>query len=211
MKYMLMGQLLILSSRAFGGDKPASCELESKNIVSRSPSGVAQVSNLGNISVTCSVAARTLPTRLGEGRYGLKAATSAYKILSDGSKKFVPSEAQVSGGGFGTKAGLVGINPELEWVVFDVHIPLGAAQRDAEARRYLAKMEKLMPGQIPEKHRLQALERIREFVYQHRAGHFQVKCRVLDGHHVRGVGLVELEVLFKGRFSDVGMPGFPPV
>ncbi len=36
MKYLLMAQLLLLSSLAFGGDKPAACELESKNIVSRS-------------------------------------------------------------------------------------------------------------------------------------------------------------------------------
>jgi hypothetical protein len=28
---------------------------------------------------------------------------------------------------------------------------------------------------------------------------------------VMGVGVVELEVLFKGRFSDVGLPGSPPV
>jgi hypothetical protein len=28
---------------------------------------------------------------------------------------------------------------------------------------------------------------------------------------VMGVGIVELEVLFKGRFSDVGLPGSPPV
>lgn len=26
-----------------------------------------------------------------------------------------------------------------------------------------------------------------------------------------GVGVIEIEVLFKGRFSDVGLPGAPPV
>jgi len=26
-----------------------------------------------------------------------------------------------------------------------------------------------------------------------------------------GVGVIEIEVLFKGRFSDVGLPGVPPV
>jgi hypothetical protein len=211
MKYMLMAQLLVLSSLAFGGDRPASCELESKNIVSRSSSGLAQVSNLGDIRITCSVAARAFPTKPGEGRYGLRAATTTYKISSDGSRRFVPSEVQESGGGFGTNPGLVGTNPELEWVVFDVHIPLKPAERDAEARRYLAKVEKLMPGQIPEAARQQAVERTREFVYQHRVGHFRVECRILDGDRVMGVGVVELEVLFKGRFSDVGLPGSPPV
>jgi hypothetical protein len=47
MKWMLMAQLLALSSLAFGGDKPASCELASKNIVSRSSSGFAQGQQLG--------------------------------------------------------------------------------------------------------------------------------------------------------------------
>jgi hypothetical protein len=55
-----------------------------------------------------------------------------------------------------------------------------------------------------------ALENFREVVYQHRVGHFLVECRVLDKDQVMGVGVVELEVLFKGRFSDVGLPAAPP-
>jgi hypothetical protein len=35
--------------------------------------------------------------------------------------------------------------------------------------------------------------------------------RILDGHRVIGVDIVELEVLFKGRFSDFGSPASPPV
>jgi hypothetical protein len=69
----------------------------------------------------------------------------------------------------------------------------------------------MAPRQIPEEARQRALERAREFVYQHRLGHFQVECRILDGDRVIGVGVVELEVLFKGRFSDIGLPGSPPV
>jgi hypothetical protein len=65
--------------------------------------------------------------------------------------------------------------------------------------------------QIPEEARQRALEQTRELVYQHRLGHFQVECRILDGDRVIGVGIVELEVLFKGRFSDVGLPASPPV
>jgi hypothetical protein len=48
-------------------------------------------------------------------------------------------------------------------------------------------------------------------VYQHRVGHFQVECRVLDGSRVIGRDVVELEVLFKGRFSEFGLPASPPV
>ena len=35
-----------------------------------------------------------------------------------------------------------------------------------------------------------------------------MECHILDGDRVMGVGFVEVEVLFKGRFSDVGLPGF---
>ena len=64
--------------------------------------------------------------------------------------------------------------------------------------------------QITEEVHQRKLERVRELVYQHRVGHFQVECHILDGDHVIGVGVVEFEVLFKGRFSDVGLPGAPP-
>ena len=36
-------------------------------------------------------------------------------------------------------------------------------------------------------------------------------CAVLDGDRTIGVGVIEMEVQFKGRFSDVGLPGAPPV
>jgi hypothetical protein len=65
--------------------------------------------------------------------------------------------------------------------------------------------------QIPEGAHQRALERMREFVYQNRLGHFYLECRILDDDRVMGVGVVELEVLFKGRFSDIGVPGSPPV
>jgi len=205
-----MAQLLLLSSVtvAFGDDKPASCELASKSIVSRSSSGLAQVSNLGTIEITCGVPARPFPTKPGEGRNGLTAVTTAYQIFSDSSKELVPSEVKEFGGGFGP-------DPEPEWVNFYVHIQLNDAERDEEARRYVDKLFKSMTPeqlkQIPEGAHQRALERTREFVYQNRLGHFQVECRILDGDRVMGVGVVELEVLFKGRFSDVGLPGSPPV
>jgi hypothetical protein len=206
---MLMAQLLLLSSVAFGGDKPALCELASKSIVSRSSAGLAQVSNLGNIQVTCRVPARPFPTEPGgAGRFGLRVATTAYKISPNGSRNLVPSEGHPTGGG----GGGFGPDPEPEEVYFYVHIPLESAERDAEVRRYLAKIEKSMaPEQLTEEAHHQALERLAELVYQDRVGHFQVECRILDGDRVVGVGVVELEVLFKGRFSDVGLPASPPV
>jgi|HubBroStandDraft_6_1064221.scaffolds.fasta_scaffold292727_2 hypothetical protein len=208
MRYALVAQFLLLSSVALGGDKPASCELDSKSLVSRSSSGLAQVSNLGIIEITCRVPARPFPTEPGgPGRFGLKVATAAYQISPDGSKKLVPSEGHPTGGG----GGGFGPDPAPEEVYFYVHIPLEPAERDDEARRFLAIIEKsVAPGQITEEAHQRMLERAREFVYQHRVGHFQVECRVLDGDRVMGIGVVELEVLFKGRFSDFGQPASPP-
>ena len=208
MRNLPIAQLLLLSSLAFGGDKPAPCELASKSIVSRSSSGLPQVSNLGDIQITCRVPPRPFPTKPGEIRYDLRAATTAYKISPNGHKKSVPSEVHQFGGG----GGGFGPDPELEWVDFYVHIPLEPAERDAEVRRFLAKLEESMPlGSMTEEAQQRALERGREFVYQHRVGHFQVECRILDGDRVMGIGVVELEVLFKGRFSDFGLPAQPPV
>ena len=139
----------------------------------------------------------------------VKVATVASQISADGSKKPVPSEASPTGHGLGG-------DPEMEWVIFYVHIPLEPTERDDEARKYLAKMlaerEKAWPSlQLTDEDRQRALERLREFVYQHRVGHFQIECRILDGDQLMGVGVIELEVLFKGRFSELGLPGSPPV
>jgi hypothetical protein len=66
-------------------------------------------------------------------------------------------------------------------------------------------------AQFTEDAQKKALEKVRRLVYQHRVGHFQVDCRVLDGSRVMGSDIVEIEVVFKGRFSDLGWPGQPPV
>ena len=194
---------MLLSSVAFAGDKLVSCELGGKSVVSHSSSGLAQVSNLGLIQIECHVPARPFPTKPGEAGYLLKVATVAYQISPDGSKKLVPSEVNQTGGGYDT---------ETESVFFDAHIPLETTERDDEARRFVARIEKSMaPEQITEESHQQMLKRVREFVDPHRVGHFQLECRVLDGDRIIGVGVVELEVLFKGRVSDIGSPASPPV
>jgi hypothetical protein len=190
MRYVLLAQI-VLASVAFAADKPASCELAKKSIVSMSPSGLPQVSNLGNIEIMCRVqGVRPIP------RIGLKAKTTAFEISSDGSKNLVPSEVNVTGGGF---------DPGTESVVFSVHIPLEPAERDEEVRRLYAKLEKFeKPQQISAETREQRLKKITELVNQHRVGRFQLECDAMDGENVIGVGNIEFEVLFKGRFSDVG-------
>ena len=192
MKHLVTAQLLLLSYMAFAGDQPAKCELARRSVVSHSSAGLAQVSNLGEITITCTVPAR--PYAWGDKRTSLKVTTNAYQVLSDGNKELVPSEVSQSGASF---------DAETESVLFDFHIPLDSAERDAEADRILAVLERSMPPEkiTPEVHR-HGLEQVREFIGQHRIGHFKVKCRIQDGDRIMGVGAVELEVLFKGRVSD---------
>jgi hypothetical protein len=198
---MLLAPVLLMSFAAFGGDKPAACELVNKSILTRSAAGVAQVSNLGDIEISCRVPARPFPTQPGE-THGLTAETMVYEASPNGSKKLVPSDVQLHGA---RRA------PDQEEVAFYLRIPLDTASREAEVRRYLAKIQNSMPdGQLSEEARRGAIKRLQPLVYQHRVGRFHVECRVLDGKRVIGTGSVELEVLFKGRFSDVGLPGAPP-
>jgi hypothetical protein len=187
----------------------ASCELADKSVVSRSSSGLAQVSNLGDIQITCGVPARPLPTKPGEFRKALEVATTVYQITLDVRKELVPSNVQGIGGGVDGRG-------QPERAVFSVHIPLDSEELDAEAQRYLAKMRSELendtsaPPQLLATIRNIPVEKARILIRQHRVGHFLVECRVLDGDQVMGVGVVELEVLFKGRFSDAlrGQPLF---
>jgi hypothetical protein len=202
-RFIMPSLLLFFASIAFATDaRASSCELTKKSIVSRSSSGLAQVSNLGGIRITCHVPARAFPTKPGGTRYGLRVAITAYEFSADGSKKSVPSEVHMIGDGFG---------PETEWVDFYILIPLYAKELDAEARRYLAKVEESMTpeqkAQIKADPHEQAFENLRKLVYQNRLGHFQLDCRVMDASRETGMDKVEFEVQFSGRFSDVGLPG----
>jgi len=206
MRYIILAQILLSASPAFASDMRPSCELVKESILSQSSSGLAQVSNLGGMHIKCRIPARPFPFKLGESRNGLTATTTAYDISTNTNKTLVPSEVHVVGGGFG---------PDEEWVDFYVHIPLDSEELDAEARRYLAKMLASMTpeqkGQLTKDAQKRGLENLRQLVYQQRLGHFQVNCQVLDGSRVMGTDVIELEVLFKGRFSDIGLPASPPV
>ena len=210
LRYIILAQILPSASVTFASDIRPSCELAKESILSRSSSGLAQLSNVGDMRIRCRVPPRPFPTKPGESRNGLTAATTAYVVSADGSKKLVPSEVHVFGGG----GDGFGADPEPEYVDFYVHIPLDSAEADAEARRYLAKLQASMTpeqkAQFTEDAQKKALENLRALVYQHRVGHFQVDCRVLDGSRVLGSDIVEFEMVFKGRFSDVGLPAQPP-
>ena len=97
-----------------------------------------------------------------------------------------------------------------DWTTFLIHIPLKPAECDAEARRYLNRLRVELNKDKPASELLDALaqpqmqQKLSESVYQHRLGRYQVICNVLDGDRVIGVGTVELEVVYKGRFSDMG-------
>jgi len=207
LKYLLLAQILLVSCVAFAGDGTVLCELADKNIVARTASGLAQVSNAGDIQIICSVPARPFPTKPGEYLNGLRVATKSYQVSRDGSEKLVPSEVNVTGG----ISGIDPVPPGQEGVVFYLHVPLDPVERKAEAERYWAKIQGTMPHEaLSEEARRQALERLQQFVYQHRIGRFRIECRVMDGSQVLGVGTVQLEVVLKGRFSDLGLPGAPP-
>jgi hypothetical protein len=91
--------VLLLASVTFATDMRASCELAEESILGRPSPGLAQVSNVGDIRIRCRVPARPFPTKSGESRNGLTVGTTTYAISADGSKKLVPSEVHVLGGG----------------------------------------------------------------------------------------------------------------
>jgi hypothetical protein len=205
LKAILLVEILLLPLLAFAGNKPASCGLGKNTAVTLSPEGLPQVSNLTTI---CIVPARPFPTKPGEFQNGLQAETTVYEVLGDGSKRVVPSDVTVHGGGGGGWAS----NPPPEWVDFDAFIPLDPAERDEEALKFLAFVEQgLAPEQLTNKQRQNAMEVARYVVEhtQHRVGHFQIECSVVDGANVVGVGIVEVIVAYKGRFSDT-LPGISP-
>ena len=99
----------------------------------------------------------------------------------------------------------------MEETHFTIDIPIEAAERDAAIGEYLSDLKQhvvALPNEVERAAALRLLDAARNPVLfvslfrQHRAGLFEIECRVLDEGRVQGVGRATLEVLFKGRFFD---------
>ncbi len=187
--------------------RPAVCKLEASSILGHSTDGIPQVSNLGDIDIQCSIPSRPFPSKPGESRNGLGARAIVHAVTKSAGEQAFAAEVNPSGGGFGDGR---------DFVNFGLLIPLKPADLDAEAKRYFSKAMNMLKAVAPSPEiatveaQQRALENIRELIHQNRTGHYLVECYVMDGEDVIGVGTVDIEVLFKGRFSDHALPGAPP-
>jgi len=212
MRHLVLPGMLLISSLAFTADAPASCEIAETNVLSRSSSGIAQVSNVGLIQITCHVPARPWSPKPipGQPSNALQVKTTAYQIAADDTKTLVPSQVNQTGGGGDRGPPELGFANTEERVLFYLNIPVDPAEAIAQMRdlNKLFEAEKAL-SEGDRQHleeRLRYLEQhpeeLAEFVRQYRVGHFRVDCRLMDGDRVWGVGHLELEVLFKGRAFD---------
>ena len=184
-------------------DAPApqrvSCDVEPSSVVSRSPAGIAQVSNLGGIYVRAGIFYHRPVSRGGVLR-PLHAEAIVYEVAADNTRKIVESIASSRGGGGDASS---------EYQSLSLSIPIDSSERDAASREYLAYVVSRAASSTDEQERAMAptLQAIGPSAFtrifgQHRVGHFQVECRVLDEGRLLGEGRADLEVLFKGRFFD---------
>lgn len=199
MKHIVLPIIVLVACQAYAADKTARCELMEKSVISRSSSGLAQVSNVGTIEIICHVAVRAFPVQPGQIRSTLRITTNAYQVSADGREKLVPSEVNLTGGGF---------SPDSEFADFLLHLPLDRAERQSEAERLITKMQALC--RLSAEDRRRAVVAARDSISEERTGRFRVVCTVLDGSHILGKGMLGFQVLFKGRFSDLGLPAVPP-
>jgi len=193
---LTVAPILLASIHALASDGAASCEIKEKSIVNRSSSGVAQVSNLGLIEMECRFPARPFPIP------GLpEVETSVHEIHADGTENLVASKVNEVGGSY---------NIGSEGIDFDLSIPLSPTELDVEAQDILAALVRNAKDENEKQALREAFRRrmredpqtMAEFITEHRAGHFEVKCRIMDETRLLGVGRVGLDVLFDGRFSD---------
>jgi hypothetical protein len=186
----MVSQLLLIAALASSSQPApaaaARCEVAPARIVSRSPRGIPQVSNLDLLLLRASVPSRPYPAS-GEGLYALQAEATVYSVSPKGEKSIVSSSVKMSGGGDDEKS---------DWTEFWLDIPIDATERAAETLRYLTDIG-VGPG-LQEK----GAQAFAGIFRQHRVGTFQVECRVLDQGRLLGVGRADLEVLFKGNFFD---------
>ena len=205
LRYLLAALLLaplLVPLNALAAADGTVCLLEPSSIVSRSPAGIAQVSNVGDIRVRCSVPSRPVTLKPGEGLMAFGAKTAeAFLLLPNGRTHEVAAEIKGSGGG----------NDQTRaWADFYLHLPLEPAQRDAEARRALARLESEIAKdkshsqkKLTDEEMQRGVTGMAELVFQHRVGHFRVVCNLAQGDRSLGTGELEFEVLDKGRFSDM--------
>ena len=216
MKYYMIVAILLLSSLAFAADKQASCVIDDKSILSGSPSGVPQVSNLGLIQITCRAPGRPWPSdpKPGSGRFALRLKTVAYQIGHDGAKTVVPSFSNVTGGSDCGPFQTSGECNEAS-LLWYLNIPIDPTEAIAEIREFDRKLEdELSPEQRQRaEDQIRDLEKhpdeVAEIVRQYRPGNFLIECRIMDGDQLWAVGHVELEIMFKGRAFDA-LLGKPP-
>ena len=206
MRYLLASLVFACSSvmpqTVFAAESGIACVLDPKSVVSRSAAGISQVSNLGDIQVRCSVPARPVSLKPGEGLYALRANSArAFLLLPGGNKTEVPME--VIGFGGGSNAGTA-------YVDFYLHPPLDSPERATEMQRALARLNRetakdssRLPEKTTEEEQHRKAAAAEAFVFQHRAGRFRVECCLAQGDRPVGTGEIDFEVLYKGRFSDV--------
>ena len=190
----------LLQSVPYRGE--AACGVEPSSIVSRSPDGLAQVSNLALLTMRVSAPPRRVPA--SGTLQGLRAEATVHQIGADGTRTIVPSSVNATGSGADTRA---------EYVAFFLDIPIDTAERDAAIKDYVAEVARAAAASTNERERasvaaLQAsgASAFAALFRQHRVGRFLVDCRVIDDGRQVASGPAEFEVLFKGRFFD--QPGF---
>jgi hypothetical protein len=199
----LITPLLIVAT--LGGSSPmqspprVTCSVLAASILSRSSSGVVQVSNLPLMQLEC----RRFPRRPlppSGVQYPLTVEAAVYQVSETGARNLVPSLVAASGSDG---------DPASEAVHFYLDIPIDESERGAASRAFIAELARRAASSPNETERAQA-ERLAgmdprgmaEMMRQHRVGLFRVEFQVLDEGRPAGVAGFDLEVVFTGNFFD---------
>jgi hypothetical protein len=185
--------------QAAKGGQTASCDVDPSSVISRSPSNLAQVSNLALLHARAVVSSRRpMPSSGVLG--GQRVEATVYQEAASGVRTIVPSAVTLSGGGG---------DAQSEYVAFTLDIPIESEERDAAIRDYLTAVARAAASSTNERERAMAAtvqstaaSALAPMFRQHRVGRFHVECRVLDDGRQVAVGSGDFEILFKGRFFD---------
>jgi hypothetical protein len=184
--------------QAAKGGQTASCDVDPSSVISRSPSNLAQVSNLALLHARAVVSSRRpMPS---SGVLGGQRVEATVYQEAGGVRTIVPSAVNLSGGGG---------DAQSEYVAFTLDIPIESQERDAAIRDYLTAVARAAASSTNERERAiaatvqsTAASALAPMFRQHRVGRFHVECRVLDDGRQVAVGSGDFEILFKGRFFD---------